>query len=194
MPIACMQTDVLLFTVQDQYGTNDGHSSPVIANQGVNAGFLGNSSRLDSHRLDDEDEFQDALETPAESFSTNNAAYGSAPTSSTRQPYVNQTGPPLVENDPDETFGPVKQQNRAQPAPQPAQSQRDTVGFDDSEEYETDADGKRGVRSRLKDKVGAKREHHHEKKREQADHQLEQKMQEKELSKTNAVTVSNLFM
>lgn len=38
--------------------------------------------------------------------------------------------------------------------------------------------------------MGAKREHHHEKKREKADHQLEQKMHDKELPKTNAVTVS----
>ena len=102
----------------------------------------------------------------------------------------------MVENDPEETFGPVKQQTRAQPAPEPAQSKRDTVGFGDEsdEEYETDANGKRGARSKLKGKLGARREQHHEKKREKADHQLEHKMQEKELSKTNAVTVSQVNM
>lgn len=97
----------------------------------------------------------------------------------------------MVENDPEETFGPVKQQRRTQPAPEPAQSKRDNVGFGDEsdEESETDANGKRGARSKLKGKLGARREQHHEKKREKADHQLEQKMQEKELSKANAVTV-----
>lgn len=99
----------------------------------------------------------------------------------------------MVENDPDETFGPVKSK-RAQPPPQPAQTNRDPVGFNDEsdEEYEIGADGKRGVRSKLKGKVGARREQHHEKQREKADHQLEQKMQEKELPKTNAVMVSKL--
>lgn len=102
----------------------------------------------------------------------------------------------MVENDPEETFGPVKQQTRTQPAPEPAQSKRDTVSFGDEsdEEYETDANGKRGARSKLKGKLGARREQHHEKKREKADHQLEQKMQEKELSKTNAVTVSQVHV
>lgn len=59
--------------MQDQYSSQ---SSPIIANQGINAGFLGGPQRLESAAIDD-DEFQDAVETPAESFTAGNSAYGS---------------------------------------------------------------------------------------------------------------------
>lgn len=61
--------------MQDQYSSQ---SSPINANQGVNAGFLGSPQRLESNALGDDDDFQDAFETPAESFTTGDAAYGSA--------------------------------------------------------------------------------------------------------------------
>ena len=95
-------------------------------------------------------------------------------------------------NEPEETFGPVKQDRRSQPAPESAQTGRDSVGFGDESDDHVDTDGKHGLRSRVKGKVGNKREHHHEKQRVKADHALEQKMQQKEL-KTEAVTVSACF-
>lgn len=176
--------------MQEENSTQRAPSSPIIASQGINAGILGGSGRVDSHAIDDDD-FQDAVESPPESFTTSDTAYRSgAANQESKKPYVNQTGPPLVDtsNDPEETFGPVKQDRRAQPDPEPARTGRDTVGFGDESDDRVEADGKHGLRSRVKDKVGNKREHHHEKQRVKADHALEQKMQQKEL-KTEAVTV-----
>ena len=200
----------------------------MLANQGINAGFLGigSSGREDSSALD---VFYDAPEEPvADSFSSaqsgftnadvgrsgQNAGYGTGQSTSYtgagyvttdqtgssvrsdtgKQPYVNQTGPPVVDtsNDPDDTFGPVKARN------QPAQSAADTrearapASFgDDDNDYEGTGStpGKKGFRAKMKGKLGSKKEHHQEKKRVKADHELEDKMHQKEIPKTEAVTV-----
>lgn len=184
--------------MQDNHGAAESPSSPIIASQGINAGFLG-SSRVDSSAIDDDD-FEDALEDPvSNSFTTAAAGTGTGaeqPYVSQQhvsQPYVSQTGPPLVDTrkDPDETFGPVK--NREQSA-QPAGSSYETSrgsAIGDDDEYEG-TPGKKGLRAKVKGKFGSKKELHQEKKRNKADQELQHKMQEKEMPKAQAVTVGDI--
>lgn len=160
---------------------------------------MGSSGRMDSSAIDDvdDDDFEDALEDPvSNSFTTAPGTGTGQPIVSQQpvsQPYVSQTGPPVVDtrNDPDETFGPVK--NRDQSA-QPAGSSYDTTRgstFGDDDEYEG-TPGKKGLRAKVKGKFGSKRELHQEKKRNKADQELQHKMQEKEMPRAQAVTVSDL--
>ena len=156
---------------------------------------------------DDDDIFVDAPEDlESVSFTSTNTGYTQAPvetrysqspshggyTSNQKQPYVNQTGPPLVDtsNDPDDTFGPVK--TRREPAQSAGNSNvRGPATFGDDDDYEG-TPGKKGFRAKVKGKLGAKKEHHQEKKRSKANEELESKMQEKEIPKAQAVTVSIL--
>ena len=183
----------------------DTPSSPFTVPQGINAGFMSSAATVESRALDDDDDdvFVDASEELSGSFTTpdaGNSGYrqpivapvtgSTGQTYGSRQPYVNQTGPPMVDtsNHPDDTFGPVKVRDEHR------QSTVDTrgpasFGDDDGEdEYE----GKKGFRAKVKGKFGAKKEQHDEKKQVKADQQLEQKMQEKEIPKAQAVTVSGL--
>ena len=186
--------------LQDHPEAAESPSSPIIASQGINAGFLG-SSRVDSSAIDDvdDDDFEDALEDPvSNSFTTSAVGTGSAggqpyvSQQNVSQPYVGQTGPPVVDtyNDPDETFGPVKNRD---PSAQPAgESGRGPAAFrDDDDEYEG-TPGKKGLRAKVKGKFGSKKEHHQEKKRNKADQELQHRMQEKEMPKAQAVTVGDL--
>ena len=181
--------------MQDHYAESS--SSPILASQGINAGFLG-SSRVDSSGIDDvdDDDFEDALEDPV----SNSFTAGAVATASdagqpyviqqnVSQSYVSQTGPPVVDtrHDPDETFGPVK--NRDQSAQPAGESSRGPAAFRDDDDYEG-TPGKKGLRAKVKGKFGSKKEHHHEKKRNKADQELQHKMQEKEMPKAQAVTVS----
>ena len=161
---------------------------------------MGSSGRMDSSAIDDvdDDDFEDALEDPvSNSFTTAAPGTGTGQSNFSQQPvsqpYVSQTGPPVVDtrHDPDETFGPVK--NRDQSA-QPAGSSYDTTrgsAFGDDDEHEG-TPGKKGLRAKVKGKFGSKKELHQEKKRNKADQELQHKMQEKEMPKAQAVTVSNL--
>ena len=197
-----------ILAVQDRYEYEETPSSTGLASQGINAGVLGTTSRVDSLDGDDDDIFVDAPEDlESVSFTSTNTSYtqlpadtgynqqpaGSAYTSSYKQPYVNQTGPPMVDtsNDPDDTFGPVKpRQGPAQPA---AANQRGTATFGDDDDYEgtgSGTPGKKGFRAKMKGKLGAKKEHHQEKKRTKANEDLDNKMHEKEIPKAQAVTVS----
>jgi len=171
-----------ILAVQDRYEYEETPSSTGLASQGINAGVLGTTSRVDSLDGDDDDIFVDAPEDlESVSFTSTNTSYtqlpadigynqqpaGSAHMSSYKQPYVNQTGPPMVDtsNDPDDTFGPVKpRQGPAQPA---AANQRGTATFGDDDDYEgtgSGTPGKKGFRAKMKGKLGAKKEHHQEKK------------------------------
>lgn len=197
-----------ILAVQDRYEYEETPSSTGLASQGINAGVLGTTSRVDSLDGDDDDIFVDAPEDlESVSFTSTNTSYtqlpadigynqqpaGSAHMSSYKQPYVNQTGPPMVDtsNDPDDTFGPVKpRQGPAQPA---AANQRGTATFGDDDDYEgtgSGTPGKKGFRAKMKGKLGAKKEHHQEKKRTKANEDLDNKMHEKEIPKAQAVTVS----
>ena len=177
--------------LQDNYGAAESPTNPSLASQGINAGFLG-SSRVDSSAIGevDDDDFEDALEDPvSNSFTTAAVETGTgAGQPHVSQPYVSQTGPPVVDtrNDPDETFGPVK--NRDQSAQN--EINRGSSAFGDDDEYEG-TPGKKGLRAKVKGKFGSKKEHHQEKKRNKADQELQHKMQEKEMPKARAVTVGN---
>ena len=198
-----------ILAVQDRYGYEETPSSTALASQGINAGVLSPTSRVDSLDGDDDDIFVDAPEDlESVSFTSTNTSYtqlpadtgynqqpaGSAYTSSYKQPYVSQTGPPKVDtsNDPDDTFGPVKtRQGPAQSAA--AANQRGPATFGDDDDYEgtgSGTPGKKGFRAKMKGKLGAKKEHHQEKKRTKANEDLDNKMQEKEIPKAQAVTVS----
>ena len=196
----------------------------MLANQGINAGFLGiGSSGREDSTASALDVFYDASEEPVgDSFTSTNTGYtttdyngpgqstaygtgqsttgysgtgNTARTDTGKQPYINQTGPPVVDtsNDPDDTFGPVN------PRKQPAAARGDNreanapASFGD-DEYESEGTGgtpgKKGFRARMKGKLGSKKEHHEEKKRTKAEHELEDKMQQKEIPRTGAVTVS----
>ncbi|DBB04179.1 hypothetical protein WJX77_004720 [Trebouxia sp. C0004] len=191
-------------TPADHYDYEETPSTTGLASQGLNVGALGPTSRVDSLDGDDDDIFVDAPEElESVSFTSTNTSYtqlpadtgynqqpaGSAYTSSYRQPYVNQTGPPKVDssNDPDDTFGPVKpRQGPAQPA-----AAAGPATFGDDDDYEgtgSGTPGKKGFRAKMKGKLGAKKEHHQEKKRAKANDDLDNKMHEKEISKAQAVT------
>ncbi|KAL0040887.1 hypothetical protein WJX79_008644 [Trebouxia sp. C0005] len=194
-------------TPADHHDYEETPSSTGLAFQGINAGVLGPTSRVDSLDGDDDDVFVDAPEDlESVSFTSTNTSYtqlpadtgynqqpaGGAYTTSYKQPYVNQTGPPKVDtsNDPDDTFGPVKpRQGPAQSAA--AANQRGPATFGDDDDYEgtgSGTPGKKGFRAKVKGKFGAKKEHHQEKKRTKADEDLENKMQQKEIPKAQAVT------
>ena len=180
--------------MQEREEASEAPSSPIIASQGINAGMMGSSGRVDSSALDDEDDdaFVDAVEEPMSDSFTSDAGAGVG----ARQPYVDQRGPPVVDtrNDPDETFGPVKAHNDlAQSAGNRNQTSRGSAAFGDDDEYEAGTDntpGKKGLRARVKGKFGAKKEHHQEKKRNKADQELDHRMHEKANPKAQAVTVS----
>ena len=203
------QQPINILPVQDHHDYEENPSSTGLASQGINAGVLGPTSRVDSLDGDDDDVFVDAPEDlESVSFTSTNTSYtqlpavtgynqqpaGGAYTTSYKQPYVNQTGPPKVDtsNDPDDTFGPVKpRQGPAQSAA--AANQRGPATFGDDDDYEgtgSGTPGKKGFRAKVKGKFGAKKEHHQEKKRTKADEDLENKMQQKEIPKAQAVTVS----
>ena len=184
----------VLCAMQERDEAAEVPSSPIIASQGINAGIMGTSGRLDSSAIDDDDEFVDASEDPISDSFTSEGGNGAG----VKQPYVDHRGPPVVDtrNDPDETFGPVKSHNASAQSGNSNQTTRGPAGFgDDDDEYEPGTDstpGKKGLRARVKGKFGSKKEHHQEKKRNKAEQELDHRMHEKANPKAQAVTVSCL--
>ena len=174
--------------LQDLYEGAQSPSSPITASQGINAGIMGSSGRTDSYAIDDvdDDAFEDALEDPISDSFTSPVGTGV----DAGQPYVSQPGPPVVDtrSDPDETFGPLK--NRDQSAQPAGSSYEPSRGFGDDDEDEG-TPGKKGLRAKVKGKIGFKKEHHQEKKKNKADQELQHKMHEKEIPKAQAVTVGD---
>ena len=164
---------------------------------------MGSAGKMDSDALDEDDDdvFVDAPEAlESDSFTSPDTGYRQPYVASTnsgaRQPYVNQTGPPVVDtsNDPDDTFGPVKPRNESAYSTADTSQTRGPATFGDDDDYEgteTGTPGKKGFRAKMKGKLGAKKDQHQEKKRTKADQDLEQKMQQKEIPKAQAVTVSS---